>query len=95
MARFMGIYWIKEWDDTLNMVSVELYKCPYDLDKYLEHKRFFGDDDDYVSIIYSDGVRHIVKKSYFDSINQGLASNSDVNPRPRQCWSPPPSSGRR
>lgn len=41
-----------------------------------------------VVLRYNDGTRHLVRRSYFDSIDQGPCNNFDLNVRPTQCWSP-------
>jgi hypothetical protein len=94
---FKGVYWVKEWDDTQHLVSVESFRCPsfWHEAKWSAHIKRFGSDDTFMVITYQDGTKHTVDENHFKTMNQGLASDSDCAVRPKQCWSPPPSSGRR
>jgi len=68
--------WIKEWDDSLNLVRAD----------YLGHETVLAPD--MVRITYRDGLSHIVTESYFNSIYNGFAAFYDINPMPKTVWSP-------
>lgn len=62
--RFLGFFWIKEWDGTMTKISATEEKA--DLADWLRI-----DVSYWVNMCYNDGVVHTVSRRYFDSIRQG------------------------
>lgn len=62
--RFLGFFWIKEWDDTYSKISATEERA--DMGAFLK----LGIHH-WVNMCYNDGVVHTVSRRYFDSIQQG------------------------